>query len=182
MPLRDGVEHVPSLGLPPGIAAGAEVLVCRFTGEVFVDYRCGEQHADRHTLPIGTTTTCLAQSMRHQRQLPSPPIVPLLLWSTPRSAQAHALSVAHSPQPAHACHYSAYAECLDLYRQRVWTCRFTGTGKLTYEQALTSEIKARALASKVRYLRHASMSNAHIGLCGSMCLREPTLQDDGSAI
>lgn len=39
MPLRDGVEHVPSLGLPPGIAAGTEVLVCRFTGEVFVDYR-----------------------------------------------------------------------------------------------------------------------------------------------
>ena len=50
---------------------------------------------------------------------------------------------------AHACHHSAYVECLEGYRQRIWACRSTGAGKLTYEQALTSETKARALASRV---------------------------------
>lgn len=43
--------------------------------------------------------------------------------------------------PHHRPH-SAYVERLELYRQRIWTCQLTGTGKLTYEQALTSEIKS----------------------------------------
>ncbi|KAJ7528779.1 hypothetical protein O6H91_15G019500 [Diphasiastrum complanatum] len=38
--------------------------------------------------------------------------------------------------------YEEYLKRLNLYRQRVWTCRVTGKTNLTYEKALVSEHKA----------------------------------------
>lgn len=32
-----------------------------------------------------------------------------------------------------------YLNRINLYRQRVWTCKSTGKGNLTYEEALVSE-------------------------------------------
>lgn len=43
----------------------------------------------------------------------------------------------------------AYLDQLNLYRQRIWTCKATGTPNLTYEQALASETRAQALTSRV---------------------------------
>ncbi|KAL8096409.1 uncharacterized protein LOC141698336 isoform X2 [Apium graveolens] len=37
--------------------------------------------------------------------------------------------------------YCEYAERINLYRQRVWTCKVTGKSNLTYEEALVSEQK-----------------------------------------
>ena len=34
-----------------------------------------------------------------------------------------------------------YLRHLNLYRQRVWTCKATGLGSLTYEEALASEAR-----------------------------------------
>jgi hypothetical protein len=41
--------------------------------------------------------------------------------------------------------YSDYLERLDFYRQRIFTCRSSGRGHLTYEEALTSEFKSSML-------------------------------------
>ncbi|GFP92828.1 bromodomain adjacent to zinc finger domain protein 1a [Phtheirospermum japonicum] len=38
--------------------------------------------------------------------------------------------------------YNEYLKRINLYRKRVWTCRATGKGNLTYEEALVSEEKA----------------------------------------
>ncbi|XP_051127035.1 uncharacterized protein LOC127248630 [Andrographis paniculata] len=38
--------------------------------------------------------------------------------------------------------YNDYVKRLNFYRQRVWTCKATGKGNLTYEEALISEEKA----------------------------------------
>ncbi|XP_073058027.1 uncharacterized protein [Primulina eburnea] len=38
--------------------------------------------------------------------------------------------------------YSEYLKRINLYRQRVWNCKATGKGNLTYEEALISEKKA----------------------------------------
>ncbi|XP_073294787.1 uncharacterized protein [Primulina huaijiensis] len=38
--------------------------------------------------------------------------------------------------------YSEYLKRINLYRQRVWNCKATGKGNLTYEEALVSEKKA----------------------------------------
>ncbi|KAK1367067.1 DDT domain-containing protein [Heracleum sosnowskyi] len=38
--------------------------------------------------------------------------------------------------------YSEYADRINLYRKRVWSCKVTGKGNLTYEEALVSEQKA----------------------------------------
>ncbi|XP_073154929.1 uncharacterized protein [Henckelia pumila] len=38
--------------------------------------------------------------------------------------------------------YSDYLKRVNLYRQRVWNCKATGKGNLTYEEALVSEKKA----------------------------------------
>ena len=35
-----------------------------------------------------------------------------------------------------------YVNRINLYRQRVWTCKYTGKINLTYEEALLSEVKA----------------------------------------
>lgn len=40
------------------------------------------------------------------------------------------------------CVFSKYADRINLYRQRVWNCKVTGKGNLTYEEALVSEQKA----------------------------------------
>lgn len=39
------------------------------------------------------------------------------------------------------CH-SEYLMRINLYRRRVWTCKATGKGNLTFEEALVSEEKA----------------------------------------
>ncbi|GLT47249.1 hypothetical protein SLA2020_209570 [Shorea laevis] len=39
-------------------------------------------------------------------------------------------------------HYLEYLNRVNLYRQRVWTCKSTGKGNLTYEEALVSEQQA----------------------------------------
>lgn len=46
-----------------------------------------------------------------------------------------------------------YLRAINLYRQRVWTCKATGQGGLTYEEALTSE--ARHAAIQQVWSRHA---------------------------
>ncbi|KAK4416611.1 hypothetical protein Salat_2486600 [Sesamum alatum] len=38
--------------------------------------------------------------------------------------------------------YNEYLKRINLYRKRVWTCKATGKGNLTYEEALASEDKA----------------------------------------
>ncbi|KAK4393709.1 DDT domain-containing protein DDB [Sesamum angolense] len=38
--------------------------------------------------------------------------------------------------------YNEYLKRINLYRKRVWTCKATGKGNLTYEEALVSEDKA----------------------------------------
>ena len=38
--------------------------------------------------------------------------------------------------------YEEYLEKMHLYRRRVWTCEFSSTHSLTYEQALKSELGA----------------------------------------
>ncbi|KAL0449903.1 UNVERIFIED_CONTAM: DDT domain-containing protein DDB [Sesamum latifolium] len=38
--------------------------------------------------------------------------------------------------------YNEYLKRINLYRKRVWTCKATGKGNLTYEEALESEDKA----------------------------------------
>ncbi|KAK6125550.1 hypothetical protein DH2020_040713 [Rehmannia glutinosa] len=38
--------------------------------------------------------------------------------------------------------YNEYLKRINLYRKRVWTCKATGKGNLTYEEALVSEEKA----------------------------------------
>ncbi len=53
----------------------------------------------------------------------------------------------------HPTTHSAYLDRLDCYRQRIWTCKATGTSNLTYEQALASEVKAKALTSRVGWWR-----------------------------
>lgn len=40
------------------------------------------------------------------------------------------------------CVCSEYAKRINFYRKRVWTCKVTGRGNLTYEEALVSEQKA----------------------------------------
>ncbi|XP_073003097.1 uncharacterized protein [Typha latifolia] len=45
--------------------------------------------------------------------------------------------------------YQEYLKRLNLYRQRVWTCKVTGKSNLTYEEALVSERRA---AEKVQQL------------------------------
>lgn len=39
-------------------------------------------------------------------------------------------------------HTSEYLKRINLYRQRVWTCKSTGKSNLTYEEALVSEKQA----------------------------------------
>lgn len=39
-------------------------------------------------------------------------------------------------------YYSEYLNRINLYRQRVWTCKVTGKTNLTFEEALVSEQKA----------------------------------------
>ncbi|KAK9735204.1 hypothetical protein RND81_04G190700 [Saponaria officinalis] len=45
--------------------------------------------------------------------------------------------------------YQAYLKRLNLYRQRVWTCKVTGKGNLTYEEALVSEQVASEKVQKL---------------------------------
>lgn len=43
-----------------------------------------------------------------------------------------------------------YIKQLNIYRQRIWKCKYTGAGELTYEEALTSEYSVSQLVDKVR--------------------------------
>ncbi|KAL9225530.1 hypothetical protein vseg_001439 [Gypsophila vaccaria] len=45
--------------------------------------------------------------------------------------------------------YQAYLKRLNLYRQRAWTCKVTGKGNLTYEEALVSEQVASEKVQKL---------------------------------
>ena len=47
--------------------------------------------------------------------------------------------------------YDAFLARLAFYEARSWTCSVTGTGNLTYEEALTSEQEARELLAQCEF-------------------------------
>ena len=67
----------------------------------------------------------------------------------PRGHYAHVPAPTPGPSPAtslearlsHSALRREYLRAINLYRQRVWTCKATGKGGQTYEEALTSETR-----------------------------------------
>lgn len=45
--------------------------------------------------------------------------------------------------------YAAYVKKVELYKKPLWSCKYTGRGALTFEDALAEEQKALASLAKV---------------------------------
>ena len=162
MPINlKGEEHDPRL-VGAFIKPKDEVFVMRCTGEVFKDYecvliacflcrRCESEHprifwdTTQARSQFGNATHCPAHEQalhasagrhtasscnsRHGVQLWTPGVLQFLVVLFARE----------------------YLARLDYYRQRFWTCRATGIGGLTYEQALASEAVARGATQQVAW-------------------------------
>ena len=58
-----------------------------------------------------------------------------------------------------------YLRAINLYRQRVWTCKVTGHGGLSYEEALTSEARHAAIQQVCTFTQRLDASPDRAGHC-----------------
>ena len=99
----------------------------------------------------------MRQAARRSGTLPSrrchrrPPPPPLVAHTSCASARLPALQVWVVSATGEVLRsYEAYLQKMDLYKQEVWSCKYTGKGGMSFEDAAECEKKAVAALQAVR--------------------------------